>query len=81
MTEQDEEDYRNDNFCQIFRKKSDKTIDHCHLTGRYRRPAHNILINNVTQKQCCLFPIKFHISVNMIVLYFLKSSLKKKLVK
>ena len=43
MTEKDEEDYRNNNICRFCEKniESDKGRDHCHLTGKYRRPAHN----------------------------------------
>ena len=35
MTEKDEEDYRNNNFCRFCEKEiiSDKVRDHCHLTG------------------------------------------------
>ena len=43
MTEEDEEDYRNNNICRFCDKnfESDKVRNHCHLTGKYRGPAHN----------------------------------------
>ena len=63
MTEKYEEDYRNNNICQ-FREKiieSDRVRDHCHLTGKYRGPAHSICDINVTQKQSNFLPFIFHI--------------------
>ena len=50
MTKKDEEDYKNNNICQFCEKniESDKVRDHCHLTGKYRRPAHNTCKINVT---------------------------------
>ena len=35
-------------------------LDHCHLTAKYRGPAHNICNINVTQKQCKFVPLVFH---------------------
>ena len=34
-----------------------KVRDHCHLTGKYIRPAHSICNINVTQKQINFIPI------------------------
>ena len=50
MTEEDAEDYRKKNICQFCEKiiQSDKVRVHCHLTGRYRSPAQNKYIINVT---------------------------------
>ena len=76
MTQEDEEDYRNCNICRFCEKnfESDKVRDHCHLTGKYRGPAHNTCIINVTQDKSNLIPfIYFTISVIMIVIYFLKN--------
>ena len=44
MTKEDGEDYRNNNICRLCEKEvlSDKFRDHCHLTGNYRGPAHNV---------------------------------------
>ena len=49
-----------------FEKKieSDKVRDHCHLTGKYRGPAHKICNINVTQKQTSFITLIFHISSN-----------------
>ena len=35
----------------IMTKKDQELRDHCHLTGKYRGPAHNTCNINVTQKQ------------------------------
>ena len=53
MTKEDEEDYRNYNICRFCEKKieTDKVRDPCHLTGKYRGPAHSFCNINVTQKQ------------------------------
>ena len=40
---------------------SDKVRHHCHLTPKYRGPAHNTCNNNVTQKQGNFIPFIFHI--------------------
>ena len=43
MTDEDEEDFRNNNFCRFCEKiiECDEIRDHCHLTGENRGPAHN----------------------------------------
>ena len=62
MTEQDEEDYRNNNICRFCEKEilSDKVRDHCHLTGKYRGPAHSICNIIITQDQSNFIPFIFH---------------------
>ena len=62
MKQKDEEDYRNDNICRFCEKEklSDKVRDHCHLTGKYRGPAHSKCNINVTQKQSNFIPFLFH---------------------
>ena len=43
MTDEDEEDYRKNNICRFCKKniESNKVRDPCHLTGKYRGPAHS----------------------------------------
>ena len=62
MKDEDKEDYRNDNVCRFCEKEilSDKVRDHCHLTGKYRGPAHKKCNNNVTQDQSNFIPIMYH---------------------
>ena len=62
LTEKDEEDYRNDNICRFCEKEilSDKVRDHCHLTGKYRGPAHSKCNIDTTQKQSTFIPFIFH---------------------
>ena len=44
-----EEDYRNNNICRFCEKnvQSEKVRDHCHLTSRYKGPAHKTCVINV----------------------------------
>ena len=62
MTEDDEEDFKNNNICRFCEKEilSDKVRDHCHLTGKYRGPAHNTCNINVKQKDSNFIPFAFH---------------------
>ena len=62
MTQEDEEKYKNNNICRFCEKtiESDKVRDHCHLTGKYRRPAHNVGNINVKQKDSNFIPFAFH---------------------
>ena len=39
--------------------ESDKVRDHCHLTGKYRSPAHNTCNKNAKQKDSNFVPIAF----------------------
>ena len=52
MKQKDEEDYKNNNICRFCEKniESEKVRDHCHLTGKYRGPAHNVCNINVNKK-------------------------------
>ena len=51
MAEEDNEDLQKNNFCRFCEKniECNKIRDHCHLTGKYRGPAHSRGDNNVTQ--------------------------------
>ena len=62
MIEKDEEDYRYNNICQFCEKniECDKVRDHCHSTGKNRRPAHSICHINVTEDQNNNIPFMFH---------------------
>ena len=62
MTQEDEEDYRNKSICRFCEKniESDKVRDHCHLTGKYRGPSHNVCNINVKQKGSNFIPFAFH---------------------
>ena len=62
MTDENEDDYRNDNICRFCETfiESDKIRDHCHLTGSYRGPAHSKCNINVSQKQSNFIPFIFH---------------------
>ena len=62
MTQEDEKHFKNNNICRICGKTivSDKVRDHCHLTGKYRGPAHSFCNVNVKQKQSGFIPFIFH---------------------
>ena len=80
MTDDDEEEYRNNNICRFCEKEilSDKVRDHCHLTGKYRGPAHNTCNINVTQKQSNFIPFIFHNFSNYDCHMFFKKLVDKK---
>ena len=62
MTEEDQENFKRNNTCRFCEKniESDKVRDHCHLTGKYRGPAHSNCNINVTQDQIIFIPFIFH---------------------
>ena len=80
MTQKDEEDYRNNIICRFCEKniESDKVRDHCHLTGKYRGPAHRKGNINVTQKQSNFIPFIFHNFSNYDCHIFFKKLVNKK---
>ena len=61
MTEEDEKKYGKNIICRFCEKNNecDKVKDHCHLTSKYRGPAHSFCKNNVTQKQSKFIPVIF----------------------
>ena len=80
MKEKNEEDYKNNNICRFCEKniESDKVRDHCHLTGKYRGPAHSKCNINVTQKQSNFIPFIFHNFSNYDCHMFFKKLVDKK---
>ena len=62
MTHKDKEDFENNISCIFCEKniESDKVRDHCHLTGKYRGPSHNVCNINVKQKDSNFIPFAFH---------------------
>ena len=63
MSEKDEDHYRDKNSCRFCEKKTisaDKVGGHCHLTGKYRRLAHNRCKIFVTKKEIIFIPVAFH---------------------
>ena len=85
MTQEDIEDFKNNNICRFCEKEilSDKVRDHCHLTGKYRGPAHNTCNINVKQKDSNFIPFAFHNFSNYDCHMFFKKlvDLKKEKVK
>ena len=83
MTKENEEDFKNNIICRFCEKEklSDKVRDHCHLTGKYRGPAHNTCNINVKQKDSNFIPIAFHNFTNYDCHMFFKRlvDLKKKI--
>ena len=75
MTEEDEREDKNDSVRRFCEKniESDKVRDHCHLTGKYRGPAHSKCNISVTQKQSIFVPFVFHNFSNYHCHMFLKS--------
>ena len=60
-------------FADFVKKKSDKVRNHCHLTGKYRDPAHSKGNKNVIQDKRKITPYSiFIISVTIIVICSLK---------
>ena len=80
MTQEDEEDYRNNNICRFCEKicECDEVRDHCHLTGKYRGPAHSKCNVNVTHKQSNFIPFIFHNFSNYDCHMFFKKLVDKK---
>ena len=80
MTEKDEEDYIIIILCRFCEKEilSDKVRDHCHLTGKYRGPAHSKCNINVTKDQSNFIPFIFHNFSNYDSHMFFKKLVDKK---
>ena len=80
MSNEDEEELKNKNICRFCEKnnESDKVRDHCHLTGKYRSPAHSICNINVTQDQSNFIPFIFHNFIKYDCHMFFKKLVDKK---
>ena len=80
MTEENEEDYRNNKICRYCKKniECDKVRDHCHLKGKYRGPAHSKSNINVTQDQSNFILFIFHNFSNYDCHLFFKKLVDKK---
>ena len=80
MTQEDDEDYRNNNISRFCEKQieSDKVRDHCHLTSKYRGSAHSKCNIIVTKKQCNFIPFIFHNFSNYDCHMFFKKLVDKK---
>ena len=80
MKGEDEEDFKKDIDCQFCEKTkySDEVRDHCHLTGKYRGPAHSKCNINVTQHQSNIVPFIFHSFGNYDCHLFFKKLVDKK---
>ena len=83
MTQKDKKDFENDKICRFSEKniECDKVRDHCHLTGKYRGPAHSKCNINVPQDKSILFHLYFIIFGTLVVICFLKSWLIKRKIK
>ena len=59
LCEKDEEHIRNKVICHWCGKnfESEKNRDHCHLTAKYRGPAHNRCNLDVLQKQIIFYTL------------------------
>ena len=62
MTEEDKQNFENNDICRYCEKyiEKDKVRDHCHLTGKYRGPAHNECNLQVKQKDSKFITIGLH---------------------
>ena len=80
MTKEDKEDFENNNICRFCEKniESDKVRDHCHLTGKYRGPAHSKCNINVKQKDSNFISVILHNFSNYDCHLFFKTLVDKK---
>ena len=79
MTEDDDDDFKNENVCPFCGKviKYDILRDHCHLTGKYRGPTHSKCNMNVAQDKSNTIPFIFHNFSNYDCHMFLKKLVDK----
>ena len=77
---EENEDCKNDNVCRFCEKlmKSDKVRYHCHLTGKYRGPAHSKSNINVAQDRSKFIPFIYQNFSNYDCHMFFKKLVDKK---
>ena len=80
MKEEDDEDFKNNKICRFCETNNESDIvrDHCHLTGKYRGPAHNTCNINVKQKNSNFIPFNFQNLSNYDSHMFFKKMVDKK---
>ena len=80
MTEEDNQDFENNNICRYCEKyiETNKIRDHCHLTGKYRGPAHNECNLQVKQKDSNFITIGLHNFSNYDCHMFFKTLVDRK---
>ena len=80
MTEEDKQDFENINICRFCEKyiETDKVKDHCHLTGKYRGPAHSDCNLKVKQKDSNFITIGLHNFSNYDCHMFFKQLVDRK---
>ena len=79
VTEEDKQDFEN-NICRYCEKyiETDKVRDHCHLTGKYRGPAHSDCNLKVKQKDSNFITIGLHNFSNYDCHLFFKTLVDRK---
>ena len=80
MTEEDKQNFENNSICRYCEKyiETDKVRDHCHLTDKYRGPAHNDCNLNVKQKDSNFITIGLHNFSNYDCHMFFKQLVDRK---
>ena len=80
MTEENKQDFENNDICRYCEKfiEINKVRDHCHLTGKYRGPAHNECNLQVKQKDSNFITIGLHNFSNYDCHMFFKTLVDRK---
>ena len=80
MTEEDKQDFEINNICRFCEKyiELDKVRDHCHLTGKYRGPAHSDCKLKVKQTDSNFIKIGLHNFSNYDCHMFFKQLVDRK---
>ena len=80
LTEEENQDFENDNICRFCQKyiETDKVRDHCHLTGKYRGPAHNECNLQVKQRDSNFITFGLHNFSNYDCHMFFKTLVDRK---